>query len=362
MAQIASAGISDVRASTLASWRRAKLLDKVHQTTTGGGGSVVFHPPDTAARVVAIRALQAERDDLEWIGAQLWWRYGFPVAESHWRPRLIETAQALDPVLSALATLVAKEISEDDDDLEEKPLADEVADHLRPPNIIMSRILRRVPADEITPMLRLIIHTAGGEPPDYEPNTAEEPEPRDKTQLVRALDFEGSKRDAVAGQRFQFAEAIGPALGEIARALRAGTLTDAANADRREIEAARDDLRRGFEIASGLYRSMKWVYGDEAFGLRFADWIGRKAPPEMVRLMLLGFVLLRRTESTLLSSAEIADLHHATFQIFNLSDELRRLHEDNPASKYLHPSYIKSVFSGRISFHDLKAELESIRS
>jgi hypothetical protein len=356
MAQLADAGINDVLESTLASWRRNKLLDRTTPEIDAYNGSATLHPPDTVARVIAIRNLQAEKDDLRWIGAQLWWRCGFPVHEDLWRPHLVATATQLDPVLRKLAVANRKE-------QESEGLGPTITDRIGKRfngNIIASRMLGRVPIDKLGPVLKLIIDAASGIEPDYEVPEDGGRTPVDQSRAIAAFDFGRSGKDALAGRHFNFIEALLPVLRDIARALKCGTLATAATAPREEIEATRNDLRRAFELPVILYQSMHWIYGDGALGLRFADWVARKLPPPIVRPIILIWVLMRRTGAEILTSAEIAELHVLAANMGRALLTLKWLFENEPQfESLLNPKRVKAVFSGKSPIAPWAAELEA---
>ena len=358
LSRLNAAGIEDVVESTLASWRRAKLLDVVEQVSDPRRGSTVFHPPDTFDRIIAIRNLQKEKDDLAWIGAQLWWRYRFKVDETLWRPQLQKTAEKFDPVLQKLRKIIQRDRVSDD--LNRTMLPDRLVKNFQP-DIIASRVVKRVPLDLLSPVFRLLTDAAAGVEPEWETAPDQGSLPDDQVRLTRAMDLRRSEIDQLGGQRFRFASAMPAHLNGMARAFRAGSLNSAASATAEELEDARDDLRRAAEIAVALYRSSNWIYGPEAFGLRLACWIVTKDSPEKVRFFLLGWVLLRRHGAGLHSSEEIGQIHRGALELAAAFDELQRLYKSDARFKeILEPRRLKRALAAPFPFENLKVELESL--
>jgi hypothetical protein len=355
MATLAESGVRDVRESTLAYWRRRKLLAPVTTEIDAYNGSATLHPPDTAARVVALRALQREKDDLDWIGAQLWWRFGFSVHEDLWRLALQKTADHLDPVLKKLARDVRREEEADS-------LGPTIANRVRPHfsgNIIASRMLKRVPIHRFGPVLKLVVDAAAGIEPEYEVPGFDDRQPEDQSRAIKAFDLTRADKDALAGQHFGFARALLPVLQDIARALNSHTLAEAATSDRSELEAARDEFRLVLELPVLVYQSTRWVYGEGAFGLRLADWVARKAPSAIVRPMFLIWLLMRRSGADLLKPGEVAELHELARQISAALLSLKWLSESDPQfAAVLNPKRVRAALSGKSPIAPWLLELE----
>jgi len=356
-ARLAREGV-EVTDRQMERWREVKLLPSVIQEPLPGGGSTVWFDPSTGDMVIAIVQLQAEKNDLGWIGWQLWWR-GRPIDEAHWRPALVATAERLDPALDLIRTRVTLENDDDHDSGLDHTLADEAAcafkSNTLASRILTSRIVGRT-LDDLPIVLRVILEVAAGNEPAYDKDDNSD----DERLLVRAFDLRTSETATLAGRQFKFTQALSPMLGDIARAIRAETLACAAHALPSEIEAARDDLRRGMEVAQALYGSTKWLYGREAFGLRFADWLSRNADDSVLRAMLLLWVLLRRSGGDLLTSLEITDIHEKCLESARIFLTLKSMYESDLRFKYvLEPRRLKQALSADKLLPSFIMELES---
>jgi hypothetical protein len=362
----------EVTERQLERWREKKLLPPGAQEfeVPGHGGAYKF-PPITIDVAVAIRKLQLEKDDLDWIGRQLWWR-GFSVDESCWRPMLLEMAKSYDRTLRLIRARVVGERDDDDDMSREDTLADRVAQKFSPTsnaaNILASRIVGRVPLGELPSILRLILETASGLDPEFESGST----PADERLLIRAMDLSTVRTDLsgetvyqddrLAGKDMGLRQAFRPMLGDIAAAIRHGTLLDAANASRVELECARDDLTRIMEFAPVLYGATKWIYGEKALGLRFASWISRKTPEPLQRLYLLLWVLMRRVDAQIISSDEILSLHSMAMSIAKDFQKLENLSQNyGQRIEFLKPRYLKEVFADEALFSEFILNLKTFQ-
>ena len=319
---------------------------------------------------MAISRALLEKDDLDWVGRQLWWR-GHPMEEACWRPSLLATADIFDPELRNIETLVRGERDDNDDRDRDDTLADRVAPEFLSKNpaagIWASRIMRRVSLEKLPSVIRMILEVASGIAPEFEHGRI----PADKHLLISAMDLSTLKLDPVShledyeddeltGERFRFREAIGPVLADIAAGFRSGSLGDAANASRFELERARDDVVQTMELVQELYRATQWIYGPKAFGLRFASWISRKRPESIMNISLLVWVLLRRVSTEIISSDEIKNLH---LMIMSFTQNLRILEklsrEYGDVHDWLKPKYLKKAFSDKLHFDEFVVKLRS---
>lgn len=357
MEALVEAGVGDVTTTMLARWRQRNLLGKVSQQSTNGRGSTVRHPPDTLQRVKVIRQLQSQKDDLSWIGRQLWWSGQFEMAEGIWRPQFTELADTIAPELRKLRTLVEAELAGSES---QKPIAERLVRHFQG-NSVTSRVLRRVPPDQLEPVLRVLSQIAAGYEPEYEfaiePNGLGD----DQRLLIQALGLGNSEKHALLGLAFDPQATLFSALAALARAVWRGNLGEAARADRAEIEAARDDIRAVLEVASAIYKSTRWIYGDDALGLRLANWLAHKSSPEILRLMILIWVLARRSNADFLASAEIATLRLKILDLAVGLHGLKIVYDHSPEfSNILNRKRIKSVLSGETPYQPFVAEVDSL--
>ena len=362
---------TEVSERQLERWRDRKLLPPgIQEFEAPGSGGAYKFPATTIGLAVAIHQLQLEKNDLVWVGLQLWWR-GYNVDESCWRPALIETAKRYDRTLRFIRTQMRTERDDNDDTSRNDTLADRVAPKLSSRNIaasiLASRIIGRVSLGELPSVLRLILEAASGIEPEFEPGSA----PEDERSLIRAMDLSTIKKDAssdeatfhddkLAGRSLGLRRAVRPVLADIAAAIRHGTLRDAANASPIELEHARDDLKHTMALVPAFYGATKWIYGEKAFGLRFASWMCRKMPENILRLELLLWVLMRRAGADILNSAEIAQLHQITISLARSFLYLKQMsQQDGEFSKLLKPAHLKRVLSDEAIFESFIEKLKS---
>jgi hypothetical protein len=359
----------EVSERQLERWRDRRLLPPgAQEFEAPGHGGVYKFPPVTIDLAVAIHHALFEKDDLEWVGRQLWWR-GFPMDERCWRPLLLDAAKTSDRALRFIATQVRGERDDGDDASRDDTLADRIAPKFASKNnaasILASRIMGRVSPGELPYILRLILETASGFDPQFVLGSA----PADELSLIRALDLSVIKKDPVteeqayiddmlAGKRFRFREAVGPVLADLAAGIQNASLVDAANASRTELECARDDLI--MEFVPELYRATKWIYGPKAFGLRFASWISVKRPERLLNIWLLLWVLLRRVSAEIISSDEINNLHSTTMEFarnLTLLKEISSQYSDR--HNWLKPENLRKALSDKILFGEFVIKLRS---
>lgn len=361
----------DVSERQLERWRDKKLLPSgVQEFEAPGHGGTYRFPPITIDLAVAIHGALREKDDLDWVGRQLWWR-GFPMDESCWRPSLLDTAKAYAPTLRLIGIQKRRERDGDDDPMRVDTFADRVAPKLASKNmvasILASRIVGRISLGELPSVLRLILDVAGGIEPEFEPGHA----PPDERLLIRAMDLSVVKTDPssgeetyhddkLAGQSLGLRGALKPMLADIAAAFRQWTLLDAASASQAELERARDDLTHVMALVPALYESTKWIYGKNALGLRFGSWLCRKVPEKVLRLFLLTWVLLRRVSKDILSPEDIAHLRNNTEELYNSLITFKYLSKQTDESaKLFQPGNLKRALSDKTLFEDF---LEKVRA
>ncbi len=366
IARLGAAGVV-VSERQLERWREANLLPLGKQIfdRPGHGGAWLF-PLETVDLAVAIRQLQTERNDLAWIRWELWWR-GCPAPESCWRPELSKQAEKLDGYLHRLRRILRRERS-GDDLRRNTTLADRVAPNFKDPNsavrFMSSRITRRVSWQDLPTVIRILLDVASGAEPEHEPALQQSRRPADLDLLFNAMDLGNLKRDpatdqedfvddTISGHRLQLREAMPKVLQDIASGIRLGRLSVASAAPRAELEAARDDIRRAMEIGQALYQSTQWIYGETAFGLRFINWISRKAPPGILRSWILIWVNMRRADAELYSNEKIRELHFQATALVQMSQSLKALGEQGgELGKVLNPRNLKQVLSGKMSLEE----------
>jgi hypothetical protein len=150
-------------------------------------------------------------------------------------------------------------------------------------------------------------------------------------------------------------------LENVSKAISTGRFEAIADAPAEEIAKARDDAKNGLLIGLYLHEANRWIYGDEAFGLRFIAWIARKAPDPVIDGMALLMFRFRQVPGAILPSDKIAELARQAREVCLLS----KCHEwywrnDPRFSKILHPKRIKLAFADEIALKQWQRELNAI--
>jgi hypothetical protein len=340
-------------------WRREGLLPPVTQEPTGYRGSVVHYPPGTCAQIAAAKKLFLEKKRADYVGLQLW-RRGFPVAERYWRPRLRTTAQTTDRVLRIIRRLVARSDRDDQTDTLQERAA-------RLPlfarNIIFSRITGRLKTEELGIFFRVLREIGTGEFNGFEAPVSGQERTRDETATIKAFDFDASNRDQVLGTSLKFIDVLPSSLKNLGAVFGHDAFIEDAEASEEEIAKARDDALNGLRIAQAMYDSLKWIYGDQAFGLRFIAWFARKAPDAVVDSLILPMLRLRRVPGAILSSEEIAKLANQADRLRTVSKRLENLWQTDPAFReILDPKRIRRALADTVSLNRWWKEVLAMES
>jgi hypothetical protein len=374
--RLVAAGV-DVTERQLERWREANLLPAgVQEIARPGHGSAYRYPPETVDLAIAIRQMQAEKNDLVWIGWELWWR-GYNVPDGCWRLELVMSAKKYDRYFRYIRRRVSRERSDFDTPNLSGTLADEAAPGFNRKgmagSVLASRIVGRIELVELPTVIRIILETASGIEPEYEPAPQPDELPADQHLLFKAMDLgtlkvdrlngdESFVDDQIGGHQLELRKAMPGVLRDIAAGIRNGTCVEAANASRSELETARDDIKCALDIAQALYQSTKWIYGETAFGLRFANWAASKAKPEYLRAFVLIWLQMRRAGGEFYSPAEIRLLHSQTMEMALDSQSLKALSvQEGELSKALNPKYLKMALTGKMPFEEFVRKVQSAK-
>jgi hypothetical protein len=183
----------------------------------------------------------------------------------------------------------------------------------------------------------------------------------DETAVIGALDFANAQSHAVLGKRLNLIELLPSGLDHVSAAASMGNFERVADAPAAEIASARDDARNSLAIGLDLYEATRWIYGEGAFGLRFAAWIARKAPDALVDNMTLLMFRLRQVPDAILPSDKIAEMAKQARDAWIASKQLERLwRSDPPFSKILSPKRIRLAFADEIALKRWRCELDAI--
>jgi hypothetical protein len=336
-------------------WRREGLLplDVEQQWPKAYHGSETRYPVGTCVQIKAAQALFREKDRKDYVGLRLW-RLGLPVDEKYWRPRLRTFGRMADWTLRFLRHLNAFY----NRDGQPEALADHAARHPAT-NIILSRIKGRLNVDELAIMFRVLMDIGMGQFDEFESPVRGENRTRDEQTAIKAFDFGSADRHQVLGEKLNVIEVLPSGLKNAGIAFSIGNFTGAADAPAQEIAKARDDARNTFVIGWSLYDGLKWIYGEEAFGLRFVHWVVRKAPDALIDGLILGVLRLREVPNAIHSSEKIAEMAQEAQVFWRASKHHEWLWRNDPRfSEALNPKRIRTAFTDQIT---LKRWQEEVR-
>jgi hypothetical protein len=156
-------------------------------------------------------------------------------------------------------------------------------------------------------------------------------------------------------------ELLPSGLDNVSAAISMGNFEGAAYAPVEEIARARNDAINSVAIGFYLYEATRWVYGDGAFGLRFAGWIARKAPDALVDSMMLLMFRLRQVPGALMPPEQSSALARQAFETCKVSKQYEWLWRNDPRfAEILNPKRIKSAFADEIARERWQHELKAI--
>jgi hypothetical protein len=335
-------------------WRRLGLLPKgLEQDQLTYHGSVMRFPIGTCAQIKAAKALFEEKNRVNYVALRLW-RRGFPVSDKHWRPRLKRLGRLGDRMLLILQRLQTRY----DRDDQYGTLSERAAQ--RPiSNIILSRIIGRVKADDLAIVWRVLIDIGTGQFERFEPPVTGETQTRDERAIITALDIGEAERHKVLGQGLKLIKVLPSALNFAAIAFSMGSFEQAAAEPEEEIAQARNDAQNALTIGLSLYEAAKGIYGDQAFGLRFFAWFAKKAPDALIDGLILPAMRLRNIPGAILSSEKIAELAVQAQAAQAIFETIERLGKEDPRYREVfHPKRIRAALPDKIS---LKRLVEDVR-
>jgi hypothetical protein len=338
-------------------WRREGLLPDVVQDQQAYRGSVVLYPNGTCAQIRAASKLFKQKNRIDYVGIRLW-RFGFPVDEKHWRPRLQQQGRVLDRLFPLLIRLVQRF----DRNWQGETLYDYAAKRLEPVDgVVLSRIKGRIDSQEMPTVLRVIGDVGTGEFDGFETSIAGEEHTSDEALTIRALDLTRAGSDSILGKQLNLIELLPSGLKDVSTAISMGNFEGIANAPAEEIARARDDTKNSVGIAFHLYEANRWIYGDGALGLRLAARIARKAPDVLIDSMMLLMFRLREVPGAIRPSDEIAELAQQARKVWLFSKRHEWHWRNHPSfSKILHPKRIKLAFADEIALKQWQRELNAI--
>jgi hypothetical protein len=344
-------------------WRREGLLSReIDWRPQAYNGSAVRYPKGTCEQIRAIVTLFKEKNRVEYVGLRLW-RFGFPVDERHWRPRLRKAGRQLDWIIP----LVMRLIDRFDRDSESETFHDRAArEFAKTDDIVLSRLKGRTSVDNLPILLRVLGEVGTGAFEDFEAPRSRDEEgnvwrPADETAVIGAFDLANAESHAVLEKRLNLVELLPSGLGQVSAALSMGNFVSAADAPAKEIARARDDANNALAIGLNLYEASRWIYGPGAFGLRLAAWIARKAPDALVDNMTLVMFRLRQVPGAILPSDKIAEMAGEARKLCLYSKRHEWYWLNEPRfKKILDPKRIRSAFADEVALKRWQRELNAI--
>jgi hypothetical protein len=338
-------------------WRRVGLLSKeIDWSPQDYRGSVVRYPKGTCAQIRAANALFKQKNRNEYVGRWLW-RFSFRVDEKFWRPRLRRIGRLLDRVMRLLPWFIDRF----DRNLAGPTFYEYAAGQAEAvDDIVLSRIKRRLSADHLPAFLRVASDIGLGEFSGFGHTVSGEEEISDRAATIKALDLKNAKKHAILGAKLNLVELLPSGLRNLSDAMPAGGFEALADEPMDGLAAACRDAMNGLAIGLYLYEGARWIYGDEAFGLRLLAWIARKAPDGLLDGATLLLFRLRTMPGALMPSDKIAEMAKQAKQAWRISKQYEWLWKNDPRfSKLMSPKRIKQAFADPIALKHWQEEVKA---
>lgn len=340
-------------------WRGEGLLPRVKQKIPNPyDGSVVEFPNGTSRQIVEIQRLMKINKKFEHVGWELWWA-GFWTDEKYWKPRLDYSAKIGDRALKLLKILIWKEGKRGGENAVHSDTIFDQKIELPVTNTIFSRMKPRIKENQIGQLLRILIEMETGrfehfdDPNDMSDNS-------DQAVVIRALDIQDMNsydampdplapqkgKHVIFGKQLNLAKEVPDIFAGLSRALNKGKLSEVLNFPEKEIEQARDDVRKAMSTAVDLYEATNWLFGKRALGLRLLAWMGSHPTRAQNSISVLGFALMRRVGNVLLPSSEIASIAAQASELRGQAVKLQQIAASDPVLKnLLSPKALKLAIS-----------------
>lgn len=360
-------------------WRGEGLLAPVRQIQNQYRGSTVEFPIGTAKQIIEIQNLLKIKKSLNFVGWELWWS-GFPVDEKWWKPHIEKSVNSFDGHLSNSKKQLALDEEEAADNmLKSETIFDRAAKSFGKDKIT-SRIKRRINSWQISSLIRIFNEIGLGQFDKFDlPNTSDDQS--DKSLVIQALDLHDQnsnknlefgrkvtengavKRNHIFGQTLELENALPATLSGLSQSFVSRNLQEHGICTNAELENARNDISNAFQIAKCLYEIMKPIFGNRAFGLRFAVWITDHATLSQKALWIACFALMRRHGANLKSSAEISELARNAIEMKNVAAEFNRVVQLNPKlNAFVTPKVLKHAFSSKTELEKFNDQLKRLVS
>ena len=279
-------------------WRNAGLLPAVKQLGNYDG-SVTWCPPTTLPQSIALQRVLQVKNRIFYAG-QVLWAAGFEVDERYWAPAL----ESADRLLRRAAPIARFILDKVDEKFPDTTLGELI---VRPAHLngALAKMARRLDQQETVFAVDKLMEIVAGDFETFGVAATDRDDFDPAAAIQTAFDLDKGAQDQVFGKRLKLGQALEGVLADVSAAQVGVKLADFSAS---EIAAARDDVRNALKIAVCFYESVSWIYGDEAFGLRLANFLARTLPGNLIYTMTIGIARLRRNQANLYSSFQIAEM------------------------------------------------------
>lgn len=337
--------------STLRSWREDGMLPAAER-----GGLSRYSEP-TVEQAIAVHRLYKCKRNKKFVGWNLWLE-GFNVPERYWRPHFENDARNSFRAIRKVASLLS---SDDDNKIDEfeNCLVDNAAQSIVPKPL--KAIVRRMDTASLLGTVSLISNALAG-------NYRED----------KDSDFEQSRIDGVAtlsgmsrknhhtiqGESIKFTAALQSLLRSLAETPK--TYLDASlfSGNRlTELHVARDYFRYGLEVGANLHEAMRWIYGNNALGLKLAHWFRFDAPISVqASLICLAMSILRHEPDAFQALDEVRQLKSASENLRAQSLMVQQLRQTNAEyAELLSPKSLKAALKSEEKLNKLSHKIRHVR-
>ena len=349
-ADLAAVGCT-VPLDRIAKWREAGLVPHPVQPAAYRDGRVsgssVWHPPLAARQALAVQRLLDERSLYDFAGAVLWLA-GASVPEKYWRPGLV-SADANLLRFHRWFRIQTRERPDADD-----TFGDRAVSALGKLTGVIAKMDRRTPDGDLPLVFNIGSQIIAGR---FNALAVEPHDEGDLSELElaeRLMDFTAARSHHIDGAQFNFIGGLSQAFEELSTSINQFSLKDFSDD---EIRCARDDVRNAFKLVVCHYEATKWIYGDQAFGLRMASWIATTATDDVFFVWVVLFARLRRYSNHFYSTAQIASLAQNAEATWLIATYFRDLRSNSQFAEIIDSKRWKLAFEDSHEMENLIKEL-----
>ena len=337
--------------STLRSWRENGLLPKAKR------GGLTRYPEYTVEQAIACQKFFARKNKNEFVGWNLWLE-GFDVPESYWRPHIENSARNSFRKVRKIASLLSS--GEDDKiDAFEEGLSNAVNQSIVPEPL--KPIVRRMDTASLLGTVSLVSNALAG---NYREDEDADFEQSRIDGVATLSGMSRKNRHAIQCERIKFTEALQLLLRSLAATPE--TYLDASlfSGNRlAELHIARDYFRHGLEAGANLNEALRWIYGNNAFGLKLANWFRFEAPISVqAALICLAIVVLREESDAFHTLNEIRELKTASEELKAQSLMVQQLGTTHAEyAELLSPKSLKAALKNEEKLTELSQKIRQVR-